>query len=419
MRGFWATATAIAALMLIGASQALAAGTVNVTINGVGTVRGSVVASGAELELHEATPPACSPARARCSSPTNASAKGDPAPARAPRSRRASPCPGQLDLYAADSGALRLHALERRPLPGTGRDCTIVMPVAAPTRTRSTANFGDNAPPSVALTAPGSGYVRGAVTVAAERERQLRRRPASSSHSAARRTGATGAPFAATFDSAQLPDGPASATARATDVNGHASATAATTVTVDNTAPTLDVSGPSNRTFAPGSTQAGSWRRATPPPASRRCSAAWWRPARRRASARARAPDGRDRRQPAARRVSLHGPRDRQRGQRLRGDARLHDRRHARGRGRRQRRQAARQRRQRLGRGSAERAAGHADATASTPSAAARASPRSRSSASRAARRSASRARRAARARPTSPPSRRARSASSPICAAG
>ena len=46
---FWATATAVAALMLIGAGQALAAGTVNVTINGVGTVRGSVVASGAEL----------------------------------------------------------------------------------------------------------------------------------------------------------------------------------------------------------------------------------------------------------------------------------------------------------------------------------------------------------------------------------
>ena len=35
--------------MLIGAGQALAAGTVNVTINGVGTVRGSVMASGAEL----------------------------------------------------------------------------------------------------------------------------------------------------------------------------------------------------------------------------------------------------------------------------------------------------------------------------------------------------------------------------------
>ena len=48
IRRVWATVTAVVALTLVGAGQALAAGTVNVTINGVGTVRGSVMASGAE-----------------------------------------------------------------------------------------------------------------------------------------------------------------------------------------------------------------------------------------------------------------------------------------------------------------------------------------------------------------------------------
>ena len=162
------------------------------------------------------------------------------------------------------------------------------MPVVGANVYAATANFGDNAPPSVSLTAPGSGFVRGAVTVAAGASDNFGVARVDLSLAGATKA-ATGAPFAATFDSAQLPDGPTSATARATDVNGHASTVASAPVTIDNTAPTVEVSGPSNRTFAPGSTQAGSSRPPTPPPASRRCSAAWWPPARRPRSARARA----------------------------------------------------------------------------------------------------------------------------------
>ena len=71
--------------------------------------------------------------------------------------------------------------------------------------------------------------------------------------------GATGAPRARRSPPPSTPpscpDGPTSATARATDVNGLASAVASAPVTIDNTPPTLDVTGPSNRTYAPGSTQ--------------------------------------------------------------------------------------------------------------------------------------------------------------------
>ena len=254
IRRFWAAATAIAALTLIGASQALAAGTVNVTINGVGTVRGSVMASGAELNCARDGAGSYS---GTCSVfvANERICEGEIPPGARPAIPPCFMIPGQLDLYAADSGAYGFTHWSDGRCTGTGRGCTITMPVAGSNVYAVTANFGDNAPPSVALTAPGGGYVRGAVTVAADAsdnfgvsrvELSLGGRP--------RTPPVPRSPRPSTPPS--CPTGPASASARATDVNGHASATAATTVTVDNTAPTLDVSGPSNRTFAPGSTQA-------------------------------------------------------------------------------------------------------------------------------------------------------------------
>ena len=226
----------------------------NVTINGVGTVRGSVMASGAEFNCARDGAGSYS---GTCSVfvANERICEGEIPPGARPAIPPCFMIPGQLDLYAADSGAYGFTHWSDGRCTGTGRDCTIRMPVAGANVYAVTANFGDNAPPSVALTAPGGGYVRGAVTVAADASDNFGVSRVELSLGGATQN-ATGAPFAATFDSAQLPDGPASASARATDVNGHASATAATTVTVDNTAPTLEVTGPSNRTFAPGSTQA-------------------------------------------------------------------------------------------------------------------------------------------------------------------
>jgi len=162
--------------------------------------------------------------------------------------------PGRIDLYAADSDKAYGFTRWDGDCQGTNRACSVTTPRTGTATYSVTASFGDNAPPSVALTAPGGGFVRGAVTVSAD---------AADNFGVAKvdlalggtTVAATGAPFAAAIDSAQLPDGPTNATARATDVNGLASAVASAPVTIDNTPPTLDVTGPSNRTYAPGSTQ--------------------------------------------------------------------------------------------------------------------------------------------------------------------
>lgn len=254
MSRVWATATAIAALSLIAASQALAAGTVKVTINGAGTVRGSVETSGAGLDC---TRNAAGAYSGTCEVFVANTVECDGTIPPSGERSAIPPCvtlPGVLQLQAADSGSAYGFTHWDGRCAGTARNCTIVMPKLGANAYTATANFGDNAPPSVSLTAPGSGFVRGAVTVAAGASDNFGVARVDLSLAGATKA-ATGAPFAATFDSAQLPDGPTSATARATDVNGHASTVASAPVTIDNTAPTVEVSGPSNRTFAPGSTQ--------------------------------------------------------------------------------------------------------------------------------------------------------------------
>ena len=273
------------------------------------------------------------------------------------RSRRGArpvipPCfniPGQLDLYAADSGAYGFTHWRTAAARGTGRGCTIACRSRRELYT-VTANFGDNAPPSVALTAPGGGYVRGAVTVAADASDNFGVSRVELSLGGATQN-ATGAPFAATFDSAQLPDGPASATARATDVNGHASATAShdghgrqhgadarrQRPLEPDLRPRLDPG------VGPGGGRRHVRRR------SLQCSLV---PAGKAASFRACSTptvEIADNQPPGAYRFTARVTDDA--GNVVEADARHHDRRHARGRGRRQRRQAARQRRQRLGAG--------------------------------------------------------------------
>ena len=124
-----AWATAIAALTLIAASQALAAGTVNVTINGVGTVRGSVMASGAELNCARDGAGSYS---GTCSVfvANERICEGDIPPGARPTIPPCFMIPRQLDLYAADSGAYGFTHWSDGRCTGTGRGCTITMPVA-------------------------------------------------------------------------------------------------------------------------------------------------------------------------------------------------------------------------------------------------------------------------------------------------
>ena len=125
----------------------------NVTINGVGTVRGSVVATGAELNCAR---DAAGVQSGTCSVfvANERICEGEIPPG----ARTAiPPCitfPGQIGLYAEDSGAYGFTRWDGSCRAPTARARSST-PGPARSRYSVTANFGDNAPPSVALTAPG------------------------------------------------------------------------------------------------------------------------------------------------------------------------------------------------------------------------------------------------------------------------
>jgi len=119
-----------------------------------------------------------------------------------------------------------------------------------------TARFADVQPPSVTAPTPGSGVHRGSITLGASAN--------DNSGTVARvewrirgvlvATDTT-PPFAASFDTTDIPDGAAEVRATAFDgANNGAFSTAS--ITVDNTAPTVSVTrGPAGQTFGPGTTQ--------------------------------------------------------------------------------------------------------------------------------------------------------------------
>ena len=138
-----------------------------------------------------------------------------------------------------------------------------------------TAVFRDSAAPGVTLLEPaGTGPRRGVIALAA---------------SASDNVGVAGvefrvrdeligsrdtvAPYGTTFDTASRPDGSAEVKATAFDAAGNAT-TQSRTITIDNTAPGLTVTGPDGATFGPGTTQ--SWTigatDATTAPATVQCS---------------------------------------------------------------------------------------------------------------------------------------------------
>jgi hypothetical protein len=133
-----------------------------------------------------------------------------------------------------------------------GRTCELTV-VAD---TALTATFVDGQAPSVSSPSPGSGLQRGNITLGA---------------TASDNAGVTGvefrvrgsvigtdtsAPYSMQFDTSTVADGSATIRATAADARGNVGI-AESTITIDNTAPTLGVTGPNGQTFGPGSTQ--SW----------------------------------------------------------------------------------------------------------------------------------------------------------------
>lgn len=119
-----------------------------------------------------------------------------------------------------------------------------------------TARFRDIQPPGVSGVVPGSGVQRGAVTLGASASDNSGTvsRVEFRVRSALIATDTT-APYTASFNTASVADGTAEIRATAFDAAGNGSS-AASTVTIDNTAPSLDVTGgPDDQSFGPDTTQ--------------------------------------------------------------------------------------------------------------------------------------------------------------------
>lgn len=119
-----------------------------------------------------------------------------------------------------------------------------------------TARFRDAQGPSVTSLSPGSGVQRGTITLSADAsdnsgsvnrvEFRVRSALVGSDSSA---------PYSTSFNTASVSDGSATIRATAFDAAGNSSSTEST-VTIDNTAPTLTISGgPNGQAFGPGTSQ--------------------------------------------------------------------------------------------------------------------------------------------------------------------
>ena len=133
---------------------------------------------------------------------------------------------------------------------GTARACTTTMS----TDRSVTAVFRDSAPPAVSLSPPAS-VVRGTLSLAASASDNVAVTKVEFLVRGVIVATDTSAPFSASVDTTALSDGSAAVLARAYDTSGNATASSTSTITIDNTKPSLTVDGPDGATFGAGSTQ--------------------------------------------------------------------------------------------------------------------------------------------------------------------
>jgi hypothetical protein len=132
---------------------------------------------------------------------------------------------------------------------GTARSCYVTMDGSYAV----TVVFRDNQAPSVSLSAP-SGYVRGTISMSATASDNTAVTGVSFSVRGAVQRSFTSGPFTASIDTTKFTDGAAALDAAASDAAGNVTHSAGS-VTIDNTPPSLQVSGPNNQTFGPAKTQ--------------------------------------------------------------------------------------------------------------------------------------------------------------------
>ena len=117
-----------------------------------------------------------------------------------------------------------------------------------------TATFTDVQDPTTAVTEPGANAaVRGTIAVKANAADNAGTPGVALNAGGRILAQFTAPPFQTTFDTRTVPDGPMQFSSTATD-SSNRTATSTVNVTVDNTNPTLNVTGPNNQTFGPGAT---------------------------------------------------------------------------------------------------------------------------------------------------------------------
>lgn len=134
-----------------------------------------------------------------------------------------------------------------------GNECTMTMNTAKTV----TANYSDTQSPSVSLTAPSSGPKAGTIPVAANANDNWGVAVVRFTLDGATFATDTSAPYSAQLNTTPYADGLRQLRAEAEDLGGRVTISSAVPITIDNTAPTIGITGPDNETFGPGSTQ--SW----------------------------------------------------------------------------------------------------------------------------------------------------------------
>jgi hypothetical protein len=134
----------------------------------------------------------------------------------------------------------------------TGTSCTVPA-------NNNTVNvhYDDTSPPAVSLTSPSAGFKRGTITLAASasdlqtgvgRVEFLVRGSVVATDSSA--------PYSVSYNTSAVSDGAAQVVARAFNSDGDSAQSSAVTITIDNTAPAVNItSGPDGETFGANSTQ--------------------------------------------------------------------------------------------------------------------------------------------------------------------
>ena len=236
------TSLALLALSMLGAASAEADATLTVSVVGKGDVTGpNGDGSDTGINCNETGGPDCSEFY-----PDECETNPDPPPPQF--------CTAQtVELTAGpDRNGYVFDSWSANCSPVTARTCEVTML----TSRTVTATFRDNAGPSVTGLTPSGGFRRGTINLAANANDNSGTvdRVEFRVRGVLRGTD-TSAPYQGSFDSTALADGPATIRATAFDGTGNTNF-AETSITIDNTAPTLNVtSGPDGQTFGPGTTQ--------------------------------------------------------------------------------------------------------------------------------------------------------------------